>query len=306
MSAPPLVSVVVPAYNYAHFLGETLASVRAQSLADWECVIVDDGSTDDTWEVALREGRADRRIRYVRQSNRGLSGARNRGLRATSGRYVQLLDADDALEPRKLERQVEYLETHAATDLVYGNVRYFDAQNGERSRGLFSDDEWMPMVSGSGERLLRPLLAANIMVVNAPLVRRSLVDRVGWFDESLTSLEDWDYWLRCAIAGAHFEYFDEEGTLALVRTHRGSMSQNRQAMYAQQARIRSALDARLSGEMKRVNRFWRAHDLEELGAALIERGSRFDGARRLVESALIHRSPRSRRRIAWALRAMLR
>jgi glycosyltransferase involved in cell wall biosynthesis len=302
----PLVSVIVPSYNYGHFLPETLASVRAQTLDAWECLVVDDGSTDDTWEVAFAAARADERIRYIRRVNGGLAAARNTGLAAAAGEYVQFLDADDAIEPRKLEVHARLLQREIDIGIVYGNVRYFDSETRERRRGLFADEAWMPEVSGAGEAMLRALLRANIMVVNSPLVRRAVIDAVGRFDESLTSLEDWDYWLRCALAGTPFQFLDDAGTLALVRVHRRSMSQNRETMYQQQGRIRRALDALALGkELHALNRLCFAEELGQFGTDLIERGQRLRGARHLAEAALMHRRSSATRRMKHAVRKLL-
>ena len=307
MNAQPLVSVIVPSFNYGHFLAQTLASVRAQSWSRWECIIVDDGSTDDTWEVALAHTARDGRIKYLRRNNGGLAAARNSGLGAAVGDYVQFLDADDALEARKLEAHVGYLERHRETGLVYGSVRYFDSDTGARRRALFSDQEWMPQISGDGERLMSALLRANIMVVSSPLLRRSVIDAVGGFDESLTSLEDWDYWLRCAAAGTRFDYFDDLATLALVRVHQRSMSQNRITMYQQQRRVREAMHAALpSDALRDLNRYCLSQELAQLGRHFVECGDSLIGAGYLVKAAYTH--PRSGRadRMKEALKAVLR
>ncbi|MGZ3428806.1 MAG: glycosyltransferase [Polyangia bacterium] len=289
MTRQPLVSVIVPSFNYGHFLGQTLASVQAQTLGDWECLVVDDGSTDDTWDVVLAEAQKDARIQYLRRGNGGLAAARNTGLGAAKGAYVQFLDADDAIEPRKLEAHVAYLQRQPEVGIVYGDVRYFDSDTGVRRRGLFADEEWMPAVAGSGERVLRTLVRANIMVVNSPLVRRTVIDEVGRFDETLTSLEDWDYWIRCATAGAWFEYREEEETLALVRVHRRSMSQNRIEMRRQQIKIRKQLQSILTSEaIGWENRWWLAEELAQLGEELFRRGDRLGGARCFAEAVRAH------------------
>src|ERR1044072_5699082 len=105
-----MVSVIVPSYNYGHFIGATLESLQAQTLSNWECIVIDDGSTDDTAEVVARFMKTDARIKFVRQSNRRQAAARNNGFAQMSGKYVQFLDADDQLQSKKFERQVEYLE----------------------------------------------------------------------------------------------------------------------------------------------------------------------------------------------------
>ncbi|HEY2743031.1 MAG TPA: glycosyltransferase family 2 protein [Polyangia bacterium] len=297
----PLVSVIVPAFNYGRFLAETLASVQAQTHEQWECIVVDDGSTDDTWQVALAAAHADPRIRYLRRCNGGLSAARNSGLRVARGVYVQLLDADDAIERHKLETQVDFLSRRPDVGIVYGGVRYFDSDSGAKRRGLFADVDWMPRISGDGERLLRTLLRANIMVVNSPLARRAVFDRVGPFDETLTSLEDWDYWLRCALAGVWLEYHDAADTRALVRVHRRSMSQNRLEMRLQQAKIRRALDPAATGSaLADENRFQLSEELGRLGSELVADGDLLLGVRYLAEAAWAHHETGGR----WAKQAL--
>src|SRR5215213_4245219 len=114
-----LVSVVIPCYNQAHFLGEAVESVLAQSYPRFEVVVVDDGSTDDTAEVAARYPK----VRCVRQQNQGLAAARNTGLRHSEGEYVVFLDADDRLLPEALKNGLECLETHRECAYVYGHFR---------------------------------------------------------------------------------------------------------------------------------------------------------------------------------------
>src|ERR1700749_83796 len=102
-----LVSVIMPAYNSGRYLAESVRSVQAQTFGGWELVVVDDGSTDDTGEVARRLAEADARVRYVRRPNGGQAAARNTGLAEARGRLVAFLDADDLWLPEKLEAQME-------------------------------------------------------------------------------------------------------------------------------------------------------------------------------------------------------
>src|ERR1700753_1435580 len=106
------VSVIIPTYNYGAYITDAIESLRAQTYESWECVVVDDGSTDDTAEVVARFVERDPRVRYLRQENQRQSVAKNTGLAATAGEYIQFLDSDDRIEPLKFERQVEFLETH--------------------------------------------------------------------------------------------------------------------------------------------------------------------------------------------------
>jgi glycosyltransferase involved in cell wall biosynthesis len=287
-SSRPLVSVVVPTYNYGRLIGETLDSLRAQTCADWECLVVDDGSTDDTAQVVARFAAEDPRFRYLRQPNQRQAVAKNTGLAAARGRYVQFLDADDFIEDEKLERQAAYLEAHPEVDLVYGGVRYFsDPEARERLYSMEEENQpWMPEVSGRGAEVLEPLVRRNIMVINSPLVRRELVERVGPFDPRLPPAEDWDYWLRCALAGARFQFEDIPGTLALVRSHPTSSSRDRKRMHAAGEIIRGKLAALIEDErLLALNHWLRVIEGWHFGLKLAEQGEPFGAAGHLLKSA---------------------
>jgi glycosyltransferase involved in cell wall biosynthesis len=232
----PLVSVIVPTYNYGHFILQALRSIQAQTYHQWECIIVDDGSTDNTGATIAQCAHEDSRIKYIYQKNRGTSSAKNIGVINSSGKYLQFLDADDLIEPKKFALQVEILEKNPTFDIVYGNMRYF--KTADVHKYLYSlideNEPWMPEISGKGEEVLPALIRENIMVINSPVIRKSVIDDVGLFDENFTLLEDWDFWIRCAFAGKWFQYADLESTLALVRFHQSSASRkdNRQMLAA--------------------------------------------------------------------------
>ena len=124
-----LVSVIVPTYNYGHLISETLTSIQSQTYENWECIVVDDGSTDNTGKVVADYSAKDPRIRYIQQENRRQAAARNNGIGHSRGDYVQFLDADDMMECKKLEQQVAFLNVSPDVDIVYSNVRYFDNEN---------------------------------------------------------------------------------------------------------------------------------------------------------------------------------
>jgi glycosyltransferase involved in cell wall biosynthesis len=253
-----LVSIIVPCYNYAHFLSQTLDSVFAQTYQNWECIIIDDGSKDDTRLIANRYLQKDVRFKYIYQDNQGLSSARNTGISNSRGKFLQFLDSDDLIERRKLEVQVSLLTQHEHVDIIYSNMRYFLTE--DHTSRIYcmwlkpeEDREWMPKVSGSGNHVLDALLYENIMVVNSPLIRRSLLKDVGVFDEELKSWEDWDYWLRCAIKGKFFYYDDSELTLALVRIHANSMSKSNWAMMYNSYLVRKKMDGLLVNKVQKIN-----------------------------------------------------
>jgi len=183
------VSIIIPAYNQSHYLGEAIQSVLDQSYTELEIFVVDDGSTDDTPQVAQSFG--DRRIHYLYQENRGLSAARNTGIRNSNGEYLSFLDSDDKFLPDKLAILVDELESHPEICLAAGQAILID-ENGQSIGKPFDK----PIPSD-----LRKLLIGNPLHVGSVILRRDCQERVGYFDEGLRSYEDWDMWLRLAKAG---------------------------------------------------------------------------------------------------------
>ena len=207
----PEVSVVVAAYNQAAWLDEAICGVRAQTFEDWELLVVDDGSTDDTPAVVARHG-DDRRIRYVAQERQERSAARNRGIAETSAPLVAFLDADDCWRPEKLARQVERLAAEPDAGVCYTAARFIDA-----------DGRPLPLrkppraIAG---RVFDCLLAANVIILSSVVVRRTALARAGGFALlPAYGCEDWDLWLRLARDGP-VTVVDEE--LTLYRHHAGN------------------------------------------------------------------------------------
>ena len=249
-------SVVVPTFNYGRLIGETIASLRGQTWTNWECVIVDDGSTDGTPDICRAAAAVDRRIRYIRQDNRGHPAAKNAGVAQSRGQYLQFLDADDLIERDKLRRHAGALEADPGIDIVYGPARYFTSEHPEqRFLSVRLDDEpWMPGVSGRGAELLPHLLRQNLFAVNCPVLRRRVFDDVGGFDECLPRLDDWDFWLRCALAGKSFRYRDLPETTALVRCHAASLTRRKRDAIAAQIQMRRKLNpSHLPPDLRRLN-----------------------------------------------------
>jgi glycosyltransferase involved in cell wall biosynthesis len=224
----PVLTIIVPCYNYAHLLPQTLDNLRRQTFKNWECIVVDDGSTDHTASVAQGFVELDARFSYVFQKNAGLSAARNTGVRHAKGQFIQLLDADDLLEAEKAAVQVKILLDNADFDLVYSEVRYF--KSSEPNTLLYALDgsnmPWMPCIDSGNPHLLHTQFQMNIMAVNCALFRKSVFDRVGYFNEALKSVEDWEFWCRCLLQGCILKFDKSPHTFARVRIHEGSMSTN--------------------------------------------------------------------------------
>ncbi len=198
MPTPPTVSVVIPVYNRAGIIPRAIKSVLAQRLPDWELIVVDDGSTDETCDVVCRF--EDGRIRLIREpKNGGQASARNTGIGSARGKYVALLDSDDEWLPEKLAADVRAFETGGdSVGLVYCGKRLVGPDN----ELLLVR---MPTIRG---RIYKDLLAWDcIGSCSRVTIRKSVFDQVGGFDQSLRCYEDWDMWLRAAkvseVASVH-------------------------------------------------------------------------------------------------------
>jgi len=209
----PAVSVVMAAKNYARFLPAAVESVVAQTFHDWELVVVDDGSSDDTPD-AIRPYLADRRVRYVRSDRLGQSRAKNLGVGLSRGEYVAFLDADDAWRPTKLERQLALFRDRPEVGVVFCRRSLIDA-NG---RPLPSPPSPPPPRGRVPDRMF----VQNFVCFSSVVVRRGVFDHVGRFDPQWDLAIDYDLWLR--VAKYHdFDFIDD--ALVLYRTGHGNLSQ---------------------------------------------------------------------------------
>lgn len=186
-ASTPLVSVVIPTYNHAKFLPESLRSVIEQSFTSFEIIVVNDGSTDNTAEL-LEGWAAANRIRLIHQQNAGQSRARNRGIAEARGKYVAFLDDDDFWPADKLQWQVEFLEQNNSVGAVGGMVQSVDEQGRSMELGPFFE-------SITFESLFRsnPFLSPGQL-----LVRADLLKSLGGMDVNIWGADDWDLWFKIA------------------------------------------------------------------------------------------------------------
>lgn len=201
-SPAPLVSVVIPAYNVAAFIGETLDSVFAQTFMDFEVIVVNDGSPDtQAFERAIQPYRE--RVCYLKQENSGASVARNMGLCAARGELIAFLDADDLWSPRYLEQQLKFMREFEC-DLVCADAMIFGAA-GDAGRSYM--DSLMATAPPEGRVTFLELVnAERSLITSGVMVRRDLVLEVGLFDAALRNAQDFDLWLRLARHGARLAY----------------------------------------------------------------------------------------------------
>ncbi|MGD9335327.1 MAG: glycosyltransferase [Desulfobacterales bacterium] len=180
----PLISVIIPTYNRGWIIKEAIDSVMAQNYRDFELIIVDDGSTDNTSDI-LNSYHGD--ILVFRQENRGVSAARNRGIVEASGRFIAFLDSDDLWLPQKLFRQVEFFNKNPDAEICQTEETWI--RNGVRVNPKRKHKKPCGMI-------FEPSLALCLISPSAVMIRRSLFEKVGGFDETLPACEDYDLWLR--------------------------------------------------------------------------------------------------------------
>jgi glycosyltransferase involved in cell wall biosynthesis len=230
LTSPQGVSVIIPCYNYAHFLPGAIDSVLAQADGLYEIIVVDDGSTDNTRLVATGYGA---RVRYVYQANAGLPAARNTGIRLATQPFVAFLDADDLWQPDYLRRM---LQAHASAPRPYGLVA---------TKGTPIDPNGVPIPRVRRDQCLQGDLTCRDIILRTcfpctVVARREVFERCGFFDETLTSSEDRDMWIR---VGACYPMHLLPDALVLIRNHPGSMSKNAERMKRNSRRvIRKAFD----------------------------------------------------------------
>jgi glycosyltransferase involved in cell wall biosynthesis len=245
------VSVVIPCYNQARFLGEAIQSVLCQGYTDLEIIVVDDGSKDGTEEVASGYAKEDPRVRLIRQENRGLAAARNRGLAEAGGEYIVFLDSDDRLVLEALEVGVRELEAHPRCAFVSGICRKITADGSivpgwEQFR--VRDDPYLE------------LLRSCPVYVPAVMYRRSVFDAVGDFDSSYRAAEDYDLYYRIL---ERFPVYCHDSLVAEIRRHAAHMTRDRTlmltynmaALRSQRKRVKA--DARYKDAYKAGERLWR-------------------------------------------------
>ena len=247
----PLASVVIPTYNTAEYISEAIESVLAQTYKDFEIIVVDDGSTDNTYEV-IKQCHANNmgdvelieitnplqqtqqthltKLIYIYQQNGGRANARNTGIKAARGKYVAFLDSDDMWTPGKLEKQIDIMESNDNIDFLFGDKQRFSddgkiittsmAKKQGFDENFFGDPLYV-------RDAYRKLLQGNFIPTGTVMVKRESFERTGLFDESVY-VEDYEFWLRVALFNnmAHSNHLWE-----LERDREGSGSKNLKAVY---------------------------------------------------------------------------
>ncbi len=211
-----LVSIIIPAYNQGHYLGEAIQSCINQTYENIEIIVVDDGSTDNTREVVNSFSNSN--IHYIYKNNGGLSSARNAGIIASSGEFLTFLDSDDMFLPDKLTLLLREFETDPELGFVAGHALLMD-QHSKILPNKFETNLPSP---------IHNLILGNPFHVGSVLIKKHWQEKIGYFDESLRSYEDWDFWLRLAVAGCQMAVIPV--AVSRYRFHTGQMTRNGQQM----------------------------------------------------------------------------
>jgi len=221
------VSVIVPCFNHAIYLSDALQSVFDQTHSQWECIIVNDGSIDNTEEIALAWLKKDQRFRYFKKENGGLSSARNAGIDLARGEFIQFLDADDAIHPDKLRIQLKSIDSNSSNTLCYTDYSasteksLFEQVQKYRSPKFKSSNYLIEFINRWESSLSIPCHCFLISSI-------TIWDNAIRFDESLRNHEDWDFWMNILRYKPRVYFVEKE--LAIYRIGSSSMSRNYKQM----------------------------------------------------------------------------
>jgi len=211
----PKVSVVITCYNYGQYVEAALQSVLSQTFQDFEIILINDGSTDDS-EEKIHPFLSDPRLKYIKQNNSGQAKAKNRGINESSGEFIAFLDADDKWEKTKLEKQLP-LFFDKNMGVIYSKTKYIDENNNPVN--LVLKDKYLQPRKG---RVTNFLYMNNFVPFSSSIVRCTCFDKFGLFDESLSMGIDWDLWLRVST---HYNFDFVDDYLLIYRIgHSGQMS----------------------------------------------------------------------------------
>ncbi|MEW6404808.1 MAG: glycosyltransferase [Chloroflexota bacterium] len=235
-SIAPQVSVVIPAYNQAHFLAYAINSALAQTFRDFEIIVVDDGSTDNTAAIAKEFGDS---ICHIYQANQGLSAARNTAIRNAKGNIIALLDSDDLWEPNFLEVMTNLLSQYPEAAGIYCGFQYIDSDGcmvGKPSLKVVPPEKFYETMSIEG----------NWLAPCGVIFRRQLAEEVGLFDESMRALEDADMWIRLS---ARWVFIGLPQALVRYRRHHNNMSKDPERMVTAARQLREKVFGPPSGDV---------------------------------------------------------
>jgi glycosyltransferase involved in cell wall biosynthesis len=294
----PHVSVIMPCFNHATYVAAAMRSVLDQTHRDLELIVVDDCSSDGSWETISKLAGSDSRITAIRHSrNQGVSKTRNDALDAARGEWIAFCDADDVWEPEKTATQLALLNANPSYQVTYCDSLIIDElgyPTGQRFSSRY------PPPGARSRYLLLELITKNFINTQTVLMHQECLARVGGFDEDLRVLEDWWYWMRLS---SHFQFLYSTDCLAKYRVHRSSTNRLHNRTYIAS---RFKVLARLLHNHRELSPRARADAFFNLGVNLCELGRRRTGVKVLRQAiALSLVDPRAFGILVRALRRIL-
>jgi glycosyltransferase involved in cell wall biosynthesis len=272
----PLVSIILPAFGRLKYLRPTVDSVYSQTLPDWELIIADDGSDQETQEY-LRTLESAHRVKVVWLRHSGVPAiVRNAALREARGQYIAFLDSDDLWSPEKLARQVATLRSRPACAWSYTAVSHIDGSGRLLAEPVFG--VWLPCEGAVFERLVTGPTSIRTPTV---LAKRELIAQAGGFDETIRSGEDYDLWLRLALL-SHVALLDEP--LVQVRRHDANHSRDWELAFVGRDHSLRKLQGRVDHKRRMLLRAGRIRNAITLAATQAARGSRARALRTLYRA----------------------
>lgn len=238
----PRITIIIPAFNAESFLAETLASVQRQTFRAFEAIVVDDGSADRTGEIARQFAEQDGRFVLLRQTHAGEAAARNLALKRARGEWVAFLDADDVWLPEKLAAQLDLLAEEPRANLLFTDCFLWDGRNDFDRR--YANPHKFPDGDAS-----RRLIYFDLFATSTVMLKREMVDAVGWFDAELPPAEDWDLWLRVAERGLCVK--GVQRPMARYRSWPGQISRDKVRMCKANVRVLEKALARPQSALRR-------------------------------------------------------
>jgi glycosyltransferase involved in cell wall biosynthesis len=290
----PQFSVIMPCFNHAAFVGESIEGVLAQSVSDLELIVIDDCSADASKEVIERYVKGDPRVRAIyHQRNRGASRSRNDGIKAAHGQYLAFCDADDIWMPTKLARQLELFQKNPMHQVAYCDAKIID-ERGEETGERFA--EKFPVPGNGSGRLFEELCTRNFVNMQTAVLRRECIKDSGYFDEQIKWVEDWWFWVKVSYQHS-FAYTDE--VLAKYRVHQKSTGQVQKEGYKAN---RMKVFHRILREYPEIRPQLKSAIYYHMGMALAGLGKRSYARRCLLRSVELRRfNPRAIYRLLFSL-----
>jgi glycosyltransferase involved in cell wall biosynthesis len=270
----PHLSIIIPSYNYGLYIGEAINSVINQSYKDFEIIVIDDGSTDDTRENI--ETHYSNVVKYCYQDNKGPGAARNKGLKHVRGQFIVFLDADDYFLPGNLQTKINYIREHPDVDWLFSDVFFVDGKGKFLKRGSEYFDKIYCETNFPLDDIFIALLKHGNFISTASLViRRKCFDSIPDFAEDLLMHQDYFQWLTLSKHFKSYAYIDRP--LVAIRRHNASWGNHTKVSLEQRLKLYSKLEEYFIQDIRKFKRTWNkrfADAYNRLGIIELDRGSR--------------------------------